>query len=203
MIRSHQSTSDSVSVAEFFRAIPDGQKADLINGEIWMASPDSPRADDLHLFVAGLMRYYVTSRKLGGKAFGSRVAFVLDDRNAPEPDVAFVVRERLHLVQSGRVAGPPDIAVEITCDESDLRDRQDKFRLYEQAGVREYWIVDPNAHRVDAWVLRDGKFDIASLIDGHILHSEVIPGFWLDTRWLFAEPLPDDADCLRTILGEH
>lgn len=182
MIRTNAAATGSVTVDEFYAQVEDGQKADLIDGVIYMASPDSPRADDLHLLIAGLMRFYVTTRKIGGKAFGSRVAFELNEHNAPEPDIAFLRRERLHLVKEGRVAGPPDIAVEIACEGSHERDYEIKKGLYENAGVSEYWIIDPAAKHVEFWVLRDGRYETLTLEDNRWYRSTVIPGFCLDTE---------------------
>jgi Uma2 family endonuclease len=77
-----------------------------------------------------------------------------------------------------------------------------KYRLYEQHGVREYWIIDPEASHVEFFVLKDGRFEPLPLEEGAIYRSTVIPGFWLDARWLTASPLPNAYACQRLILGE-
>ncbi len=99
-----------------------------------------------------------------------------------------------------RVAGPPDIAVEITCEDSHERDHEIKKRLYESAGVSEYWIIDPAAKHVDFFV-RDDRYEAMAADKNRIYRSTVIPGFWLDTEWFFTDPLPDDAECLSKILN--
>lgn len=135
-----------------------------------------------------------------GRVTGSRVAYVLANRRAPEPDVAFVRQERLDRIQPTRVMGPPDIAVEIVSADSQDRDYHIKRRLYEEAGVSEYWIVDPESQRHQFLRLQNGTFELAPLHQGHIFISEALPGFWLDMAWLRADPLPDELECLQQIL---
>ena len=140
--------SDLVTVEEFYCLVPDGQKADLMDGVIYMASPDTRRSDRLGGFIKFLLQGYAETRGLG-EVYGSRFAFELSQFRAPEPDVAFVRAERLHLVSERRMVGAPDIAVEIVSRDSRQRDYGEKKQLYAEAGVSEYWIVDPLQGRVE------------------------------------------------------
>lgn len=200
-MKRHTKTANGlVTVEEFYRLVPDGEKADLIDGVIYMASPDSLDADDLTGFVAFLLRGYNAARKLGGRVFGSRVACRLSRFRAPEPDVGWLRKKRLHLLRKADVKGGPDIAVEVVTRDSRKRDYVDKKRMYQAAGVSEYWIVDPMKKKVELHRLCDGKYELVALEDGHILRSEVMPGFWLDVDWLLGEELPNSYDCLQRIL---
>jgi Uma2 family endonuclease len=82
-----------------------------------MASPDSTRNDQLTGFIRFLVQGYATVKQFG-KVFGSRFAFELSPIRAPEPDVAFVLTARLHLVEETRMKGAPNIAVEIVAREA-------------------------------------------------------------------------------------
>jgi Uma2 family endonuclease len=56
--------------------------------------------------------------------------------------------------------GAPDLVVEILSDSSIRYDMNDKFNLYEAAGVREYWVVFPAEHKIMTFILQaDGKYD--------------------------------------------
>src|SRR5262249_30797691 len=103
---------DLYSFSDFCDLIPDGQKADLIQGVISVASPDNTDANALFCGLLALFFDFVEFRDLG-KVYGSRVAFRLDGTNGPEPDIAFVRKARLHLVKRGFVKGRPDVAIEI------------------------------------------------------------------------------------------
>ncbi|MHB1423275.1 MAG: Uma2 family endonuclease, partial [Gemmataceae bacterium] len=106
---------------DFCLLIKDGQKGDLIDGVIYMSSPDNTDANTIFMWLGGLIDLFVEECELG-EVFGSRVAFRLDEPQGPEPDIAFVRTERLHLVQRGFVDGPPDLAVEIVSPDSIERD---------------------------------------------------------------------------------
>jgi Uma2 family endonuclease len=191
---------DLLTVEDFFSLVEDGQKADLIDGVIYMASPDTPRNNEIASFVQVLMTCFAAVGELG-KVYVSRVAFVMSEFRAPEPDVAFVSAARLGLVSAGRVKGAPDIAVEVVSHDSRSRDYVEKKRLYEQAGVREYWLIDPLQERAEFYLLRDGAFVRAPLSRNRIFRSEALPGFWLDVEWLFADPMPNHMTCLQQILA--
>lgn len=203
MSRPSDLAEDLLTAEDFYRLIPDGQKADLIDGVIYMASPDSRRANKLTIFVCRLMDGFVEARSLGGEVYSSRFAFELSDIRAPEPDVAYVRPERLHLLEEMRMRGGPDIAVEVVSRESRNRDYGDKRQLYQDAGVAEYWIIDPVQQRVEFLVLTGGRYELAPLEDNRRFRSRALAGFWLDVDWLLAKPLPSATRCLEQILADQ
>lgn len=194
--------ADLTTFDEFCALIADGQKADLIDGAIYVASPDSRRANELGSFLDSLMRMYDSAKQLGGQVFVQRFAFQLSDIDAPEPDAAYVTKRRLHLIAEGRMNGGPDVAVEIVTRDSVHRDYVLKRRQYQEAEVGEYWIIDSVKRK--ALFLRlgdDGQYHAVRLEKGRIFRSRVIPGFWLDVKWLTGERVPEAYDCLQALLG--
>jgi Uma2 family endonuclease len=191
--------SDWVTVEEFYCLVPDGQKADLIDGVIYMASPDTRRNDRLGGLIKFLMQGYTEAQGLG-EVYGSRFAFELSEFRAPEPDVAFVRIERLSLVGERRMVGGPDAAVEIVSRDSRHRDYGEKKHLYAEAGVSEYWIIDPLQQRCEFHRLNAGRYELVPLEHNRIFRSAILPGFWLDIEWLLADPLPNAYDTLQEIL---
>ncbi|MBV9122612.1 MAG: Uma2 family endonuclease [Planctomycetes bacterium] len=200
MNRPSKAPEDLITVKEFFSLVPDGTKADLLNGVIYMASPDSRRSNNLTWFIGFLLGAYDEIRDIGGQVFISRFAFKLTKYRAPEPDVGYVRPNRVHLLEEMGMKGGPDIAVEIVSRDSRSRDYRLKKNAYRKAGVTEYWIVDPLKNRVEFHRLREGKYEQVPLEAGHLFRSEVLPGFWLDVNWLLAKPLPKAYECLLQIL---
>jgi Uma2 family endonuclease len=192
--------SDLVTVEEFYCLVPDGQKADLIDGVIFMASPDTRRNDLLGGWIKFLMQGYASAKGLG-QVYGSRFSFELSEFRAPEPDVAFVRSNRLHLISERRMLGGPDIAVEIVSRDSRQRDYGEKRQLYAEAGVAEYWLVDPLQQRVEFHRLSAGRYELLPLEHNRMFRSGVLEGFWLDVEWLLAVPLPNEYEKLQQLLA--
>jgi Uma2 family endonuclease len=193
--------SKSISYEDFCWLVKDGQKADLIDGVIYMASPDNMDANLLSAWLIRLLGDYIELKNLGELAH-SRAAFRLDNKNAPEPDIAFIARDRCHLIQRGGVEGPPDVAIEIVSPESVDRDYKKKRLQYEKFGVKEYWILDEVTETVTWYRLdRKGKFREVRPKKG-VLHSAAIPGFWMRPEWLWQDPRPSKFDVLKELLPE-
>lgn len=187
---------------EFCSLVREDQKADLIDGVIYMASPESIEANALFVWLLRLLGDFVEERDLGF-IFGSRVAFRLDDTNGPEPDIAFVSKAHAHRIERGRVVGPPDLALEIVSLESIDRDYQKKRLLYQRAGVPEYWIVDDVQGTVTVFRLTPrGRYREVRPKKGE-LRSEALPGFWLRPEWLWQEPRPRKSAILAQLLARE
>jgi Uma2 family endonuclease len=185
---------------DFLVLVRDKEKADLLDGVIYMASPEAPETNRLFVWLIGLLDDYVELLKLG-EIFGSRVAFRLEGSSGPEPDIAFVALARLARKRRGYFDGAPDVAFEIVSAESVERDYFYKKGQYERHGVREYWIIDESKRKVTLLRLNDkGKYREVKPKKG-VLRSEVVTGFWLKPGWLWSPRRPK-AEVLQEILGE-
>lgn len=194
-------TDDLVTFEAFCDLVEDGQKADLIDGVIYMASPDSKKANSLNLFLGNLLDGYIAAMDIDGDVFISRYACRINAVRAPEPDVGYVRPERKHLLHETFMDGGPDIAVEIVARDSRTRDYHEKYDLYKGAGVQEYWIIDPLQKKATFLRLRDGDYEEMP-VPGGIFRSDVLPGFWLNTDWLLSRTVPKAYKCLQEILRE-
>jgi Uma2 family endonuclease len=197
--------SGCYSFADFLDLVSEDQKADLLNGVIYIASPEEIEHNDLVGWFVCVLGQYVESRRLG-KVTVHRVAYRLSAHNAPEPDVAFVRTERFDILKRGYVDGPPDLAIEVISPESVDRDYEVKRAHYESAGVREYWIIDPNEKRAMFLVLSEPVGGSAAAfaearLEGTIFRSRVVAGFSLDTRWLWQRPLPESLPIVQSLLA--
>jgi Uma2 family endonuclease len=184
---------------DFCVLVSEDQKADLIDGVIYMASPENPAANEMFVWLITLMDLFAEEYDLG-RIYGSRVATRFSEKTAPEPDIVFVSKKHLHRVTRGGVEGAPDIAVEIVSPDSIDRDYNLKRQKYETAGVPEYWIIDEIEETVTLLRLgADGKYREVRPRSGEY-HSAVLTGFWLRPEWLFHPPRPRKLEAFRMIL---
>jgi Uma2 family endonuclease len=198
--RSNSPAPEAVTTDFYFKWVPEGFKADLIDGEIIMASPASSRHEEIQSWLALVMGFYVDSKRLG-IVRGSRLTFELDEFNAFEPDVSFLKIEHLSRVQDKKVIGAPDVAVEIVSKSSRSDDYGRKRDGYEQFGVPEYWIVDYMQARVEFLRLVGGRYELVTLERNSIFRSAVIDGLWLDVNDLLASPPPSGSQTALRILA--
>ena len=143
-----------ISYQEFLERY-DGVFAEWVGGEIEMGMSVSQQHADDSGFLESVLRFYADARDLGrvySAPFQMRLA---DQDRGREPDLMFVSKENEHRLTSQYLDGPADIAVEILSPESVRRDRGDKFVEYEAAGVREYWIIDPERKQAEFYLLDD------------------------------------------------
>jgi Uma2 family endonuclease len=193
--------SQGVTFDQFSFLALDDQKADLIAGVVYYEGPEEPASNVLHTWLTRLLTDFVEEHDLG-EVYAFRVAFRLDETNGPEPDLAFVRKDRLDLVDNGFVDGPPDLALEIVSGDSVDRDYKQKRQQYQDARVPEYWIVDELEEKLTLLRLgSNGKYREMKLRKG-ALHSEVLPGFHLEPEWLWQEPRPRKSDVLARMMAE-
>jgi Uma2 family endonuclease len=114
--------------------------------ELWEGEPIvSPAPSFYHQEIAlrfyRMLHQWVSEHRLG-KVIAAPVDMVLSDHHSTQPDVAFIARDRLDIIQDA-IFGPADLVAEVVSLGSRTRDRIEKRDLYEQYGVKEYWIIDP------------------------------------------------------------
>lgn len=159
------------------------ERYEIWNGEKIMMTPSSTDHEYIQSILTGLLIHYVRNNKLG-KVFASNTAVFLHGdvtrKDFRLPDISFVATERLDIVQHKGIFGAPDLLVEIVSPgkKNAQRDLVEKFRLYEQFGVTEYWIVKPYVEEIELYHLRDGKYE-------KIEQSVVLPGIRLAHEDIF------------------
>ena len=117
-----------------------------------------------------------------------------------EPDLLYVANEHLDQLKETYLDGPADLAVEIVSPESVGRDRGEKFYEYEQAGIPEYWLIDPQTKRAEFYRMTEsGQYRLVPPDVEGIYRSTVLPGFWLRVEWLWQTPLPPVLDLVQAL----
>ena len=131
---------------------------------------------------------WVSFGKLG-EVVASPIDMVLSPHRAVQPDVAFIATARLAIIQRV-IRGPADLVAEVVSLEGPSRDRIEKRDLYEQHGVKEYWIIDPEPETVEVLALVNGRYELVKRSrPGDTAASQLLPGFKVAVDYLFRETL--------------
>jgi Uma2 family endonuclease len=143
-----------------FRKLPESNEPrELINGELIVSpTPVNKHQEDvgeIHFFLKQLAKTNPDS----GQVILSPMDVWLGDNNV-QPDVFWVSKPEslCKLGDDGYWYGAPDLIVEVLSPSTAHKDRGVKFDLYQQYGVREYWLVDPDGQYIEVYLLEDGKF---------------------------------------------
>lgn len=193
-----------MSYEEFLAWADEDVHAEWVDGEVIVFMPPKTVHQDVVTFLVALLRFFVQFFQLGQALTAPYEMKVDPDSPAREPDILFIARENLARLSEDRLEGPADLIVEVVSDDSVSRDRSDKFYEYQEAGVREYWVIDPRPgkERADFWVLDEqGRYRPVPVDEDGVYRSTVIPGFWLRVDWLWAEEMPDPLLTFAEIVG--
>jgi Uma2 family endonuclease len=185
-----QVDSREMSFEEYLEAY-DGVHAEWVERRVHVMSPGNEPQGRLSRFLAAIIQYWADAHGGLGETYVNAYPVRLNEALAREPDVFFVRREHADRVHSTFVDGAADLVIEIVSPSTRAVDRGVKYYEYEQAGVPEYWLVDPLRERVEAYRLgAGGVYRPLALGDPEVLRSEVLPGLWIPVAWLWQQPLP-------------
>ena len=172
------------------------------NGEIITHMPPKTNHQQIVSFLHKLLGFFADFFALGevlAAPFEMKLA-----HSSREPDIVFVAQKHEQRLTAERLNGAADLVVEVVSTDSVRRDRVTKFNEYMEAGVREYWVIDPREgkQQADFWVLDEqGRYRAGEVNEDGVYRSAALPGFWLQVDWLWQKPLPDGQRSFAEIVG--
>jgi Uma2 family endonuclease len=174
------------SYDDWARLPDDGTRYEVIDGALYMTPPPSlahqAASGELHY----AMKNFIDAHNLG-YLYAAPVGVRLPNQPIVfQPDLVFVSRERGEIRGRAGIEGTPDLVVEILSPANWPYDRNEKFRLYQEAGVPEYWIVDYRARTVEVLVLEEGEYALLGKWGAEeSATSHVLAGFELPVARVF------------------
>ncbi|MDE5938690.1 MAG: Uma2 family endonuclease [Lachnospiraceae bacterium] len=138
-------------------ALPEGERAELIDGEMFRMDTPTTTHQDILIELAFEIKSYIKKKKGLCKVLPSPYGVYIkkDRRNFVEPDIS-VICDKEKIDEKG-CHGAPDWVIEIVSPSSMKTDYEWKVKLYREAGVREYWIIDAKKERVTVYDFEHGK----------------------------------------------
>lgn len=148
---------ERICTIEDIYALPEGQRAELIDGQMYMMAPPGTVHQRISYALARKISDYIDRKKGSCEVFLAPFAVFLnqDDRNYVEPDIS-VICDKSKIDDQG-CNGAPDWVIEVTSPSNPQYDYGIKLFKYRTAGVREYWIVNPQKKSVMVYDLENEK----------------------------------------------
>lgn len=171
----------------------------MADGMVHILPEESMVATQLRLDLAELLGVYLHVTGWGHLLMGFKQ--VLGTHAAiRQPDIMLVAHAQLERVSHNVLHGAADIAIEVTTPESFERDSVVKFHEYEAAGIREYWLIDPDRQVAEVYELGDDAHYTKRPPDEHgRVTSGLLPHFAFDPAIFWADVPPTSADHLRFV----
>jgi Uma2 family endonuclease len=170
--------------------INDDKRYEIINGDLCMNPSPLPSHQRVSTRLLYNLTDFVYSKKLG-EIFHAPCDVILSDNVVVQPDILFISNENSTIIQKKGIFGSPELVIEIVSPSSLKRDNEDKRLIYQQHGIKEYWIIFPSDETIEVLELGHGIFkifDYASTEDlekGTTVKSKILDGLEIDLKAIF------------------
>ncbi len=171
----------------------DGKRHELIDGVHYVTPSPRLRHQDLVGRLFGAIFVYLQQHPEAGRMFLAPLDVVLSHYDIVVPDLIVIASDQAGIMTEKNIQGAPALVVEVLSKSTRKRDAQIKRRLFEQVGVREYWLVDPELDTVQVFRPttegRLARVEELTAEDGGTLTTPLLPGCGIDVRTLFRPTL--------------
>lgn len=178
--------ADRLTFEDYCAFPDDGVRPELIDGRVHVTPTPKVRHQELVGRIYVSLHQHVAAR--GGGVVFLALDVVLSDFDVVEPDVLFMADADRDRLTPDNLRGAPTLVVEVLSD--GRRDQRLKRDLYARAGVREYWIIDPDSDWVEVYLLAGGSYATPQILEaGSVLRTALLPGMEIDVRDLLRQEL--------------
>lgn len=146
---------------EDYLLLPEDKRYELIGGDLMMVPSPGFKHQEILLKLVRLLADFVEKNDLG-RILIAPFDVVLSSFDVVQPDLIFVSQDRLSIITEQNIDGPPDLVIEILSSDQN-KDRIIKKKLYAKHGIKEYWLVDPEAKNIEVMILKEEGYQTISL----------------------------------------
>lgn len=165
---------------EDYYKLPEDVRAELIDGQIYYQAAPSRIHQRILSDLHAIIYHYIKSKNGSCEVYPAPFAVKLqkDIKNIVEPDIS-VICDRNKLTDQG-CTGAPDWIIEIISPSTSSHDYIRKLNLYADAGVREYWIVNPQNKSIYVYHLEETQFETTAYTFQDTIKVNIYEDFFID-----------------------
>ena len=143
---------------DVFRLLPEGTLCEVIDNVLYMSPAPKYTHQNLLFLLAKKIDNYLENTLKGEVIISPFDVYFEHLLSAVQPDLLVLLNENRHLLkEDGYIHGAPDIIIEVLSSDR-KRDKVKKKSLYERAGVKEYFVVNPENREITAWLLKENIY---------------------------------------------
>lgn len=160
-----------------YQEMQEGFRAEFFDGKMVMELP-SPKYNHQNISakLIGEIYFLITNKKINGEIIAAPMDVYLKEDLLVEPDLIFIKSENLGIIKD-HVHGVPDMLIEILSQASMSHDKIIKYKWYEEAGVEEYFIINPDDKLITCYRLKDQKYIEAyrgvGILKSKVMNAEI------------------------------
>lgn len=152
-----------------------GYRFEILDGMLIREPSASLRHQRASRELQRILVDYFRQHDPAGEVFYSPLDVTLGDRTVVQPDLIYVSAEQKDIMLEARIDGSPTLLVEILSPSTSHKDRVQKLRVYQNAGVKHYWLVSPEHRSMECLSLQAGVYQPVAGGTGEALVEH--PGF--------------------------
>ncbi len=165
--------------------IDDEKRYEVMEGGLIMVPAPLTNHQRISRNVEVILCNFVKGKRLG-EVLDAPTDVVLVDDVVVQPDIVFISKDRLGIIEEAAIMGPPDLIVEIVSPSSAAYDTIEKREVYERYGVKEYWLVFPQEKAVEVLTLENGIYrEFSKARKGGVIRSKIIDGLTMELKDIF------------------
>ncbi len=169
-----------------YALLPEGAPYQLIGGKLVMTPAPNTFHQIISMRLEARFVNFVTEKDLG-IILDAPIDVYFEEKETYQPDIIFIAKNRLQIIEKAKVNGAPDLVVEILSPSTGYYDLKKKARTYARHGVKEYWVVDPEDQSIEVHVGQEGKFVLNQRVEGEgRVKSLVLEGLTVEAKEIFA-----------------
>ena len=169
-----------------YAMLPEGAPYQLIGGKLVM----TPAPTTFHqIILVRLMEKLLlfTAKEKSGQVLVSPVDVYFEEKETYQPDIIFIAKDRLQIIEREKIKGAPDLIIEILSPSTGYYDLKKKAAVYARHRVKEYWIVDPEDYSIEVHQEAAGKYQLKQRVEQKgEAKSLLLDGFAVEAEEIFA-----------------
>jgi len=163
----------------------DRNRYEIIEGELIVSPAPFTIHQDVSLNIVAEMLKFNEKKKIG-KIYYAPTDVILSENTVVQPDILFIAKENYRIITEKNIKGVPDLIIEIVSPSTAYYDMISKKEIYENYGVKDFWIVDPKKQWVEIFLNIGNRFELNQRLKARgELTSNVLNGFQLKLEKIF------------------
>ncbi len=153
-----------------------GYKYEVLQGELIKEPSPNVMHQRVSRRLQRILEDYFWEIDPEGEIFNAPLDVTLSDINVVQPDLFYIASKKNDIIKINRINGSPELVVEVLSPFNPRKDRLQKMQIYQEYGVKHYWLIDPEERTLEYFALRDGAYTlVASGMDEEIVEHLGFP----------------------------